>query len=131
MDAPVFRHSNRVTFADTDASGWMHFTKFFRFVEEAEHAFLREVGVPVFDRSQVGWPRVNVACDFLKPLAFGEEVDTRLAILRLGNSSITWGFEIRKTASGEIYARGSMTSVLVDGDGKTRVIPTEYRDVLG
>lgn len=130
MHAPLFAHPNRVTFADTDASGWVHFPKFFRFAEEAEHEFFRSHGALVFDRSLGGWPRVNASCDFLHPLMFGDVVETRLNIIRLGNSSVTWGFEIIKTASGETSARGSMTTVLVDGTGKPVAIPAELRALL-
>ncbi len=130
MPTPVFQHRNRVTFADTDASGWVHFPRFFRFVEEAEHAFLRERGLLVFDRAQGGWPRVNVSCDFLRPLLFGDEVETRLTIQRIGASSITWAFEIAHIASGETSARGSMSTVLVDATGKPRTISDEQRAAL-
>lgn len=131
MPEPVFQHRNRVAFADTDASGWVHFPKFFRFAEEAEHAFLRERGLLVFDRAQGGWPRVNVSCDFLRPLLFGDEVETRLTIQRVGTSSIAWGFEIVHLASGETSARGAMTTVLVDATGKPRTIGDDQRAALG
>lgn len=127
MHAPLFSHPDRVTFADTDASGWMHFSKVFRFVEEAEHEFLRWRGLLVFDKSIGGWPRVNVACDYLRPLAFGDEVETRLSILRLGNSSVTWGFEIVTSATNETAARGSMTTVFLNADGKPAPIPEDWR----
>lgn len=131
MSEPVFHHRNRVTFADTDASGWVHFPKFFRFVEEAEHAFLRERGLLVFDRALGGWPRVNVSCDFLRPLRFDDEVETRLTLESLGASSITWGFEMAHATSGETSARGTMTTVLVDATGKPKVISDEQRAALG
>ena len=77
MEAPLYRHHREVAFADTDAGGWVHFPNILRYVEEAEHAFLKSRGVTVFDRALGGWPRVNVHCDFAKPLQFGDRVEVQ------------------------------------------------------
>ncbi len=45
MENPVYRQAGEIAFGDTDASGWMHFPNVFRYVETAEHAFLRSRGV--------------------------------------------------------------------------------------
>ncbi len=125
MDQPLHREFVEVAFGDTDASGWMHFPNIFRYVEAAEHAFLRSRKVLVFDRQQGGWPRVNVSCDFKKPLLSGDRIEVQIAISRLGTSSVTWQFEVRN-AAGEIAATGSMTNVRVDHRGHTQEIsPTE------
>ena len=75
METPVHRHACEVAFGDTDASGWMHFPNVFRYVEAAEHDFLRKRGILVFDRSQGGWPRVKVSCDYKRPLHGGDRVE--------------------------------------------------------
>lgn len=130
MHAPVHRKISRLAFADTDASGWMHFTAAFRYFEAAEHEFLASCGVLVFDRAQGGWPRVNVACDFLSPLVFHDEIETRLAILKIGTSSLTWGFEIYNLTAGKTASRGSVTTVRVDAGGKPVAISSEWRALL-
>ena len=129
MDAPVHRHACEVAFGDTDASGWMHFPNIFRYFEEAEHAFLKSRGVLVFDRSQGGWPRVKVSCDFKRPLLTGNRIEVLLEISRIGNSSITWNFEVI-TADGRIAAHGSVTTVRVDHRGLAQPISQEERDRL-
>lgn len=113
----MHRQAGEVAFGDTDASGWMHFPNIFKYVETAEHAFLRARGVLVFDRAQGGWPRVKVNCDFKRPLLTGDCIETLLSISRIGASSITWDFEVLK-ATGEVAAFGSMTTVRVDHVGK-------------
>ena len=37
----AFHTTRRVEFADTDMAGIVHFASFFRFMESAEHDFLR------------------------------------------------------------------------------------------
>jgi acyl-CoA thioester hydrolase len=129
MERPVYHHSSRIAFADADASGKLHFTKVFRHVEEAEHAFLHSRGVPVFDRFAGFWARVQVWCDYLRPLACGEQIGVVLKMARLGSSSITWEFEITNTA-GETAASGSMTTVRVDPEGNARPIEPAERAAL-
>jgi len=117
-----------VAFGDTDASGWMHFPNVFRYFEEAEHAFLRSLGVLVFDRSQGGWPRVKVGCDFKKPLLTGDKIEVQLNIARVGTSSVTWDFEVRK--GNDLVASGSVTTVRVDHLGRPQEISAEERAAL-
>ena len=129
MENSVHRQAGEIAFGDTDASGWMHFPSIFRYVEEAEHAFLRARGVLVYDRVRGGWPRVKVSCDYKRPFLAGDRFEILLAISRLGASSITWDFEVLN-AAGEIAAFGSMTNVRVDQDGKPIPISEDERTKL-
>ncbi len=129
MENPAHRQAGEIAFGDTDASGWMHFPSIFRYVEEAEHAYLRSLGILVFDRALGGWPRVKVSCDYKRPFLTGDRFEVLLGISRLGASSITWDFEVLNSAD-EIAAFGSMTSVRVDHAGKPTLIPDEDRAKL-
>ena len=129
MENPLHRHACEVAFGDTDASGWMHFPNIFRYVEAAEHEFLRTRGVLVFDRAQGGWPRVKVSCDFKRPLICGDRIEVQLAISRLGASSITWDLEVLN-AAGETAAFGALTTVRVDHQGRPRLISDDERQKL-
>ncbi len=129
MENPLHRHACEVAFGDTDASGWMHFPNIFRYVEAAEHEFLRARRVLVFDRARGGWPRVNVSCDFKSPLMSGDRIEVQLAISRLGASSITWSFEVLN-AAGETASFGTLTTVRVDHEGKPQLISDDERQKL-
>ena len=77
-----FKAIRRVEFADTDMAGIMHYSNFFRFMETAEHAFFRSLGLSIFPRRSdppVGWPRVHAECDFKRPLAFEDVQATSAA----------------------------------------------------
>ncbi len=129
MENPVHRQTGVVAFGETDASGWMHFPNIFKYVETAEHAFLRSRGILVFDRAAGGWPRVNVACDFKRPFHCGDVYEVLLEISRLGASSVTWNFKVLN-AVGEIAASGSMTNVRVDHEGRPKRISDDERAKL-
>ena len=130
VENPVHRHAGQVAFGDTDASGWMHFPNIFKYVEAAEHAFLRSQGVLVFDRALGGWPRVKVSCDYKRPFQCGDAFTVVLGISRLGASAITWDFAV-ENAAGETAAFGSMTTVRVGPDGRPQLISEEERRGLG
>ena len=129
MENPVHRQAGEIAFGETDASGWMHFPNIFKYVEAAEHAFLRGRGVLVFDRAEGGWPRLKVTCEFKRPFRCGDSFEVLLAISRIGTSSLAWDFEVINSA-GEVAAFGSMTNVRVDHEGKSKLISDEERTQL-
>ena len=111
-----FRTVRRVELAETDLSGVVHFSNYFRFVEQAEHAFLRSIAPPPSagpTRDIVGWPRVAASCEFLHPLRFDDEVEIFLSVERVGSRSIRYRFEMNRVAPApaEPVARGRMTVV--------------------
>jgi acyl-CoA thioester hydrolase len=129
MENPLYRQQGVIAFADTDASGWMHFPNVFKYVEEAEHAFLKSCGILVFDRSLGGWPRVKVSCGYKRPFVAGDHYEVLLEISRIGASSLTWEFQVLNAAA-EIAAYGSLTTVRVDHEGKPVLITEAERGQL-
>ena len=93
-----FRHRRRVHFSETDLAGIVHFANFFRFMEEAEHAFYRSLGFSVHNMvaqegdSPVGWPRVHASADFRKPLKFEDEFDIEVLVAAVGSKTIDYQF---------------------------------------
>lgn len=99
----------RVEWADTDQAGIVHFSRFFVFMETAEHEMRRALGFALEDDPVLGWPRVSASCEYRRPLRFGEEVEVAVRVVERGRSSLTFGFELRR--GGEVVAEGRMTSV--------------------
>jgi acyl-CoA thioester hydrolase len=70
---PSLVFQRRVEFCETDAAGIVHFSAFFQYMEQAEHALLRHLGLSVLmhdEEGTISWPRVNVHCDFLDAVKF-------------------------------------------------------------
>ena len=130
----VFRTTRFVEFGDTDMAGIVHFANFFRFMEAAEHAFLRSLGLSVVMESEgekYGLPRVSASCDYLRPARFGEELTIDVAVVKLGRSSVSYAFDF--THDGETIARGKVTAVFcrfADGRPEAWEIPAEFRAKL-
>jgi acyl-CoA thioester hydrolase len=115
----------RVAWVDTDAGGRIHFTAAFRWAEMAETAIRRELGL----LDEWGsYPRRKVEAEFLQVLVFEDEIEVRIRPERLGQTSITWAFEI--TRSGEVCVRGSLVVVHVDADGQPAPLTEKERAAL-
>ena len=102
-----FRCQRRVEFRDTDAAGIAHFSVFFVWMEQAEHAALRHLGMSVMGReADFSWPRVSARCDYRAPVFFEEEVEILVRVAKLGGKSVTYEFDFhcgdRDVAKGEI-----------------------------
>ncbi len=123
------RYECEVAFSDTDASGWVHFTKILIYAEKAEHDFLRKCDIPVFDPALGGWPRVKVSCEYRAPLRFQDRIEVMLALAKIGVTSVAWKFEIAKM-DGTIAASGEMVTVKVNASGEPQPISEGERKLL-
>jgi len=114
-DRPVLsehRHRRRVQFYETDAAGIVHFSWFFRYMEEAEHALWRTAGLSVAPPgSDIGWARVSAACEFHRPLRFEDEFDVLLRITAMTTKTITYGCVLTRDETR--IASGSITVICV------------------
>ena len=125
-----FEWSRLVEFYETDLAGITHFSNFYRWMESAEHDFLRVRGVELHQEG-IGWPRVNAGADFKKPIKFGDLIRVTVSIAELRTRSVRYAFEFRVNESDEIYATGEMVSVCVDlATMKAIEIPPRIRGLL-
>jgi acyl-CoA thioester hydrolase len=96
MSAPGdrgYRIRRRIQFHETDLAGVVHFSWFFRYMEEAEHALWQAAGLTA-DRagSATGWPRVSASFDFRNPLHFEDEVEIEVRIQAVTRRTIQYRF---------------------------------------
>ncbi|HXW07891.1 MAG TPA: thioesterase family protein [Vicinamibacterales bacterium] len=125
----LFRYARRVQFAETDLAGIVHFSWYFRYMEEAEHALWRTSGLTI-ERAgaQTGWPRVAASFEYKHPLLFEDQFEDVLRITALGRRSITYAHTFQRGDT--IVGTGTITTVHVskdpDGSMKSVDIPGEF-----
>lgn len=104
-----FNMQRRVAFADTDMAGIMHFTNFFKYMEETEHAFLRSRGLSVVlndAKGRLGFPKLSATCDYQRPARY-EEVIAISALIRCDDGkSMTYAFSF--DSQGDQIATGQL-----------------------
>jgi len=138
----AFFWERRVEFCETDAAGIVHFSSLIIYMEQAEHALLRSLGLSVAPtltsgsrlaklHDPVSWPRVRVTCDFLAPARFEDVIELQLSIDSIGSKSITYQHQLR--VGEKIIAKGSITAVccrLENGSLVGTEIPLCFRTPL-
>jgi acyl-CoA thioester hydrolase len=125
MVGPVHVERTRVAWVDTDAGGRIHFTAAFRWAEAAETALGRSLGL------LENWgdlPRRAVEAEYLQVLRFEDEIEVELGPERVGRTSVTYAWEIRR--AGEVCVRGRHTAVHVDADGQPAPLTETMRRAL-
>ena len=116
-----------VPFVDTDMAGIVHFSKVLCYVEEAEHAAMSKIGVPVMSK-EGGFPKVHVDCDYKSPLKFQDVVSVSLNLVKVGGRSLTWSFVVR--VGDKISAEGGFVTVYTSRSAGGSVIQDAQRILL-
>ena len=118
-----FKIVREVEFHHTDMAGIMHFSNFFYFMEAAEHAFFRSLGLSIVttDPEPVSWPRVHAGCDFSYPLRFEDAVEIKLLVREKREKSLVYSFIFRKVSGDpqKEVARGTLAVACVKKDHAT------------
>ena len=97
MSQGGFHYTRQVKFYETDLAGVVHFSNYFRYMEEAEHALWRAAGLTV-DRAgaHLGWPRVSVKFDYRNPLFFEDEFTIVVRVDTVTTRTIQYSFTITR-----------------------------------
>lgn len=129
-----FTMNRRVQFAETDVAGVLHFSNYYRMMEEAECALWRSLGVNVMHPHRGGymsWPRVATQCEYFAPAHLDDELELALVLVHVGQRSVS--FECAFRREGERIALGRSTAVccfMKDGGFEAMAIPDFVRAKL-
>jgi 4-hydroxybenzoyl-CoA thioesterase len=132
----VFVYSTPVRFADVDHAGIVYYPRFFHLFHLAFEELWRErlgprAYVELLDRDRIGFPAVRAECEFSAPLRFGDTAAIELTIARMGTTSITFRYRVRRAEDGVLAATGSVVCAVVDLARFVAVpAPARVRDLL-
>ena len=130
MAAPFIEFNRRLRWADADAAGRLHFPRIFEIIEEAESELLRGIQWPMdVRRRNYDFPRVHLECEFHRIIALDAPFRLRLAVGRLGRTSIRYDYQVFDGVE-ELAIEGTMTVVVLQ-NGKPVEIPQPLRAALG
>lgn len=113
MEPFTLQHS--VAFSETDAAGIVHFSNYYRWMENAEAAFLKSLGMSILSltgRDRYGFPKVMTRCEFKGPLRYGDTVNITLHLIQMRSSALRYHFRFHKAGSGasNLTAEGEMVT---------------------
>jgi acyl-CoA thioester hydrolase len=133
MSTKSFKTSLRVTWADTDAAGVVHYSNYFRFFERAEEEFYAALGFTFADFRDSGlWlPRVEACCQYKKPSRCNDVLEIEVSVEELREKVIRLGFTVTNKASADVVALGHIVIVAADKQaGKATKIPLSIEEKL-
>ena len=118
-----FTHQARVRFAETDAMGIVHHSRYLPIMEEARVAFLRHVGHPYQSIRDEGI-EMNVLEVWIKyrlPLVFDDVVDVHTTVASVERASFQMAYLL--TVDGELRASGVTAHGCVTPAGRPTRLP--------
>lgn len=128
----MYRIDTSVRLHDTDAAGLLFFGHQFKMVHDCYESFMESEAVSFLDilnQRDYLLPIVHAESDYLAALAVGDPLTVELTCSRLGETSFTLSYEIRR--NDEVVGRASTVHVCTDAKTKKkRVLPEELRAAL-
>lgn len=111
----AFRAHLKVCFGDIDNAGIVYYPRFLHYFHVAlEEFFTTELRIDyakLIHKHRLAFPTVHLESDFRSPLQFGDRIEVEVRVLRIGRTSITWGYTARKS--------GGENKVIVEGHNVT------------
>jgi acyl-CoA thioester hydrolase len=124
-----WRHRLSVRFRDCDAMGHVNHAVYFTYFEQGRLTFWRELTGTPSPHTRVIIARAE--CDYRAPAHFGDELEVRVNVGDIGQSSFTLIYEIVHSGSNRLVARGSTVMVSYDYEkGVSVPLPPATRDLL-
>ena len=116
----------KIRFDDVDGAGIVYYPQFFHLCHKAFEDFFDDaasISYPqLINEKRRGFPTVAIESNFTAPLSYGDIAMVTLAIEKIGRSSVTFNYEIRRKQDSELCFTARITKVFMDLDTK-KVLP--------
>lgn len=128
----TFRKTIKVCFSDIDNAGIVYYPRFLHYFHLAiEEFFGCELGVDYAEalhERNVSFPTVHVEADFRQRMKYGDHIDMEVSVLRVGSSSITWGYRGYRAEDGQetVVVQGSNVTVCVRSDTFEKIVVPDW-----
>ncbi|MAT05997.1 MAG: thioesterase [Acidimicrobiaceae bacterium] len=124
-----FRHQLRVRFAETDAMGIVHHSRYLPMLEETRVAYLRHIGHPYsgIRAEGVDMSVIEAWCQYRVPLRFDDVVDVHVSVATVGRASFQMSYLM--TVDDEVRATGVTAHGCVTSDGRPTRLPGWLREL--
>ena len=126
--------STRITvrFGDCDPAGLVYYPVLLHYCHAAmEEFFAARCGLPyarLMSERRLGFPTVNARAEFFTPLVYGDEASIEVWVSRVGKSSATFEYRLRRAADGYLCASATLVQVSMNLDERrAEPVPADLR----
>jgi acyl-CoA thioester hydrolase len=125
-----FHHQIRVRFAETDAMGIVHHSRYLPYLEEARVAYLRHVGHPYTQWQADGIESavLEAFVRYRRPLRFDDVVDVHLALAKVTRATFQMAYLL--TVEDQTAATAVTVHGVVTPDGRPGRLPGWMRELV-
>jgi acyl-CoA thioester hydrolase, YbgC/YbaW family len=131
LDATVYPFTQRirVRFAETDAMGIVHHSRYLPYLEETRVAYLRHLGHPYAEMRFDGVDYAVLECfvQYRQPLRFDEQVDVHLLLASVSRTSFQMAYLL--TVDSEVRATAVTVHGCVTAAGRPTRLPVWLTDL--
>jgi acyl-CoA thioester hydrolase len=115
----------RVRYAEADAMGVLHHSRYWVYFEMGRTELLRRQGVAYSDCEKAGVFFVVAKCSarFLAPARYDNVLTLTTRIARTGAARIDHAYELKRASDGKLLATAETTLACVNRDGQIIPIP--------
>jgi 4-hydroxybenzoyl-CoA thioesterase len=123
-----------VSFEDVDAAGIVFFARYFGYCHEAMERFFDAIPggyVDLITKRKIGFPTVHLETDFTAPLRYGDVARITVAVVKVGTSSCTFRYDLKRVSDGASVAGVTQVVVSTSLETMTKVpLPADCRAAL-
>ena len=112
-------YTHRVQYYETDMMGLAHHSNYIRWMEEARIDFMEQLGFPYaeMEARNVVSPVKAVACDYIKPCTFGDEVEITVLPASFNGVVLSIRYDMRNKRTGEQVCSARSEHVFLNREG--------------
>jgi len=115
----------RVRFGDCDPAGLVYYPVIFHYCHVAmEEFFAARCGTTyarLMSERRLGFPTVSVRAEFFAPLVYGDEAEVEVSVSRVGRSSVTFVYEVKRASDRTLCARSTQVHAAMNLDTRSAV----------
>lgn len=131
----AFTSVQKIRFDDVDGAGIVYYPQFFHLCHAAFEDFFdtaAPLSYPALVRDRrLGFPTVAIACEFTAPLSYGDVAVVELRVAKIGRTSVTFHYDIRRKRDGVHCFHAEITTVLTNLDTLAPVpLEAELKSIL-
>ena len=131
----AFTSVQKIRFDDVDGAGIVYYPQYFHLCHKAFEDFFDDAATVSYPRLinelHRGFPTVSIQSDFQAQLRYGDIALVKFAVEKIGRTSVTFAYEIRRKKDSERCFTAQITKVFVNLEtGKPQQIPDEMRDLF-
>ena len=123
----------RVRYAETDQMGVVYHANFLIWFEVGRVELMRALGVEYKRMEKEDDCHIVVAdvhCRYHCPARYDEVLRVRTRIAESRNRMVRFSYEVFRDSDDELLATGESTHVICGSNGRPKLLPEKYREVL-